>query len=965
MRDVVSAAASDYVPATLKKVFESAVVAVKAMWHENDISTMMDELADLRQQIVMCMMLNLNAKADAHSEDMGSLKSAVSGVAEVLAIYQERQKSSLSGHTQHLAGRMQESDVQARRFHDETIAAILTLKNGETRILKPPGEETDASELNPRFSNSHRTAMRLTSGVHGTAKVLDLNSMEQDILNSLYFRQMTDRFETVRSPQGHTYEWIFCNSAEANTPWDDFTTWLREGSGCYWINGKAGSGKSTLMKFIYQHPQTRLELSRWAGTNSLVVGSFFFWGLGNTAQKSQGGLLRSLLHDILSNEPQLISATMPEMLREAAAVGEGERLAEPSHAELIRWFKNVLGLSKQHQYFFLIDGIDEYGGDPSQLLELIASISRTQMNVKFLLSSRPIPVCVDNFAQFPKLHLHDFTREDIRQYAEARLGPRLRQKGQRWATLVDQIVEKSSGVFVWVEVSIQSMLRGLENRDRMAELEKRLDELPSDLADLYSHMLRGLSPLYRQQAAQLFQLALEAIKVQTFCPITTLQMSFADDDAVETLDMPIQRISKEDEMQRSDEISGRLRSRCCGLLETRRAKPSEKKMVSCFNYEFPCVDVFHRTVVEFLTDQDVWNDICALAAESFAPLPALFNSCVRMCKAAPLSSLSLTVDVDSSLVWQMMRNAAGFALEAEEARHPVPSIYLRELDKVMAIHWKRLKWASNRDSRRRAEGHWAGSFLLVSPITQETETLAASLEPVDFGSLAIAHYLVSYVKEELSLPTSRFRNEPDKSRYLFDATTHLLSQPLRKCDATRREFTLAIICELLLEAGADPNAKLGKCGETPWDLILKYALEEKRAIGAGVYEGDSPGRPRFMHLLATLAGSFITAGADVNAKVLWRTKRYRGDDEPVVFHRTAVMIADWAFPEHIKNRLLENGAVALEFQNGRSRFGLADENRLDDESSDSSKFGITASDKNRYRLRRRMSQWLKRNVSGS
>lgn len=38
--------------------------------------------------------------------------------------------------------------------------------------------------------------------------------------------------------------------------WNDFVAWLEEGDGLYWIAGKAGSGKSTLMKYIASHPST-------------------------------------------------------------------------------------------------------------------------------------------------------------------------------------------------------------------------------------------------------------------------------------------------------------------------------------------------------------------------------------------------------------------------------------------------------------------------------------------------------------------------------------------------------------------------------------------------------------------------------------------------------------------------------------------------------------------------------------
>lgn len=303
------------------------------------------------------------------------------------------------------------------------------------------------------------------------ASVDDLGPVEGLVLNSLYFRQITDRMETVKSPHEKTYEWVFCDPLVTGKPWDDFTKWLSHGSRCYWICGKAGAGKSTLMKYIFQDPRTSSALREWAQGNHLVQTAFFFWGLGNAVQKSQEGLLRSLLYDILRREPQLIWVVMTELLPIATNLGPGEKLAEPSMVELMRWFKRLLQPSHGRRYFFLIDGLDEYDGDTSTLVDLISSVSH-QENVKFVLSSRPIPVCVENFSSLPKLYLHDLTPDDIRRYAKNWLSDRVRRKGNDASVLVEKIVEKSFGVFKWVELSVKSLIRGLENRDSMAELER-------------------------------------------------------------------------------------------------------------------------------------------------------------------------------------------------------------------------------------------------------------------------------------------------------------------------------------------------------------------------------------------------------------------------------------------------------------------------------------------------------------
>jgi Cu/Ag efflux protein CusF len=50
-----------------------------------------------------------------------------------------------------------------------------------------------------------------------------------------------------------------------------FIEWLSSSDGIFHISGKMGSGKSTMMRFLYEHPATRYELNRWAGKYSQIM----------------------------------------------------------------------------------------------------------------------------------------------------------------------------------------------------------------------------------------------------------------------------------------------------------------------------------------------------------------------------------------------------------------------------------------------------------------------------------------------------------------------------------------------------------------------------------------------------------------------------------------------------------------------------------------------------------------------
>ena len=64
------------------------------------------------------------------------------------------------------------------------------------------------------------------------------------VLGSLNFEIIADRHEEIHETYKNTYDWIFREpSASKKRPWADFSLWIQNGMGIYWINGKAGSGK--------------------------------------------------------------------------------------------------------------------------------------------------------------------------------------------------------------------------------------------------------------------------------------------------------------------------------------------------------------------------------------------------------------------------------------------------------------------------------------------------------------------------------------------------------------------------------------------------------------------------------------------------------------------------------------------------------------------------------------------------
>ncbi|KAJ8068446.1 hypothetical protein OCU04_004002 [Sclerotinia nivalis] len=103
---------------------------------------------------------------------------------------------------------------------------------------------------------------------------------QRAILETLKYERMSQRKSNIIEAHIGTFEWIFDPLRVG------FMHWLREGGDIYWINGNAGSGKSTLMKYLMGHDVVKNALVDWAGTKPLFTGNYYFWSTGNEMEIS-------------------------------------------------------------------------------------------------------------------------------------------------------------------------------------------------------------------------------------------------------------------------------------------------------------------------------------------------------------------------------------------------------------------------------------------------------------------------------------------------------------------------------------------------------------------------------------------------------------------------------------------------------------------------------------------------------
>ena len=128
-------------------------------------------------------------------------------------------------------------------------------------------------------------------------------------------------------------------------------------------------------------------------------------------------------------------------------------------------------------------------------------------NIKLCVSSRPWNVFEAAFGQnsMQKVYVQDLNERDIQRYVRDKLEVRLdfqemKERDARCDAVVVELVTKAQGVFLWVHLVVRSLIEGLQNSDRIVDLQRRLRGFPSDLEDYFQHIFDSLDPIYRSSS---------------------------------------------------------------------------------------------------------------------------------------------------------------------------------------------------------------------------------------------------------------------------------------------------------------------------------------------------------------------------------------------------------------------------------------------------------------------------------
>lgn len=492
-------------------------------------------------------------------------------------------------------------------------------------------------------------------------------SQENKILERLAFTSMYSRENSIDNAESGTFAWIvdeesrpaddrsdsFVESEENHEEWrekrryeeekkkqetlrkctrEKFLTWLNSGRHIFHISGKAGSGKSTLMKFLCKSSRVKSGLESWARGQPLIFVRFFFWNSGDETQTSLEGLYRSLLFETCRQIPSLIPRLFPELWGSSTLGFAPIRFDEVRDA----FNRLIQEASSSKSYFcFFIDGLDEFKGDEVDHWRFsrdLQSWAAQAENIKLCVSSRPHVPFVQSFANDlnHQVSIHDLTREDIFKFSVAMFekDPNFHRIKSSYADLVIEVVNASDGVFLWARLVVRSLLKSIGYQGSEKDLKRKLHLMPKGLDDLFDQILSSIDPDDQLLSDQLFLLT-----TPNFCRWQPTVRNAITYSWLEDLDnphfpyeLPIRPCTETEINERLERVSYALDRLSRGLLEVARKRSRESDGHDYFTYE---VRFLHRSARDYIVntreaqmraripDFDVYSGIIRLLLAEF------------------------------------------------------------------------------------------------------------------------------------------------------------------------------------------------------------------------------------------------------------------------------------------------------------------------------------------------------------
>ncbi|KAE8447059.1 hypothetical protein EG329_011194 [Mollisiaceae sp. DMI_Dod_QoI] len=430
-------------------------------------------------------------------------------------------------------------------------------------------------------------------------------------LHSLSFPTMTWRQQetTLSTMHPQSCAWILTHPS--------YLTWTTDSSpsDLLWLKGHPGTGKSTIMSFLYTHFAKTLlvpEQQPHQHDKDTIMLGFFFHGSGSPLQRSSLGMFRSLLHQIYKQSLFARKTILEYYQQKVKESGECGKAWEWQVPELRDLFTSILtsaagngvgragGKGREQEVLVFIDALDESLSangtkGAKELLDyfhdLSERIGKDQKGVKICVSSRHYPIVSPLSDKSIVINMEVENSRDIAAFIsyQLRLGVETwaREDEQEKRDLEEALVNKAAGVFLWARLRVEKIVKGLnDGLYSLKDIKEMVEGETNELANLYEGILMDEVDVGLRDKAFLMMrwvclaerpLTLGELRYAMACDITD------DDDPVRDQDVKgfVDTDARMEKLVKS--LSG-------GLAEVR------------YYAKDATVQLFHQSVNDFLTE---------------------------------------------------------------------------------------------------------------------------------------------------------------------------------------------------------------------------------------------------------------------------------------------------------------------------------------------------------------------------